>query len=225
MCRSWRQAVQQCRACNTDVKLGPCASLHKLSSFAKWLPKHFALVRSIALLGLQPSYEVNEVHPGMAVTVHLDIAQQLLLSALQLTAAQSALQVQTAAAAAAAESTCSATAAPQQQQQQGWRLASFSCSWPDAASMLAALPAHSLTHLGLTLDDNNNFTGPEGLGPVIAAVLARLSNLQQLQLDTDNITGQVQDHDNPYSVYVGPGGCWIAFAHLSRLTSLQLRGD
>jgi hypothetical protein len=48
----------------------------------------------------------------------------------------------------------------------------------DTAGMLAALPAHSVTHLTL-----HHLHGPANIAAVSAAI-ARLSNLQQLQLDS-----------------------------------------
>jgi hypothetical protein len=192
-CRSWREAVQQCRACNTVIKIGPNTPLLQLSSFAKWLPQHAALVKSIELLGIDLPYDESEVHPAMERDCYISIAQQLLLPALQLAASKTAaaqgtqqlVTYQPAAAAAAAAPGGTdiplSGPPPQQQQQQAWRVASFRSAWPNALGMLAALPAHSLTQLHLTLDED---APPSSVA--LAAALARLSSLEQLQLDSEN---------------------------------------
>jgi hypothetical protein len=48
-CKDWRQAVQQCSACNTAVVVDAAAPLPLLDSFATWLPRHARLLNSITL--------------------------------------------------------------------------------------------------------------------------------------------------------------------------------
>jgi hypothetical protein len=53
-CKAWREAVQQCGACNTAVVLPLPTHLPHLCSFARWLPKHAALVSSIRITVRSP---------------------------------------------------------------------------------------------------------------------------------------------------------------------------
>jgi hypothetical protein len=43
----WRQAVQQCGACNTAVLIDAAAPMARLQSFAQWLARHAGLVKSL----------------------------------------------------------------------------------------------------------------------------------------------------------------------------------
>uniref|UniRef100_A0A383W7J6 Uncharacterized protein n=1 Tax=Tetradesmus obliquus TaxID=3088 RepID=A0A383W7J6_TETOB len=67
---------------------------------------------------------------------------------------------------------------PQQQGQQhgSLRLKSFSSAWMPAASLLQALPAHSLTHLDIRLDE------PGARLNAVSAALPQLRRLVQLRL-------------------------------------------
>jgi hypothetical protein len=49
ICKDWRQAVQQCNACNTVVQLFATAELPRLWSFAQWLSRHSRLLHSLSL--------------------------------------------------------------------------------------------------------------------------------------------------------------------------------
>jgi hypothetical protein len=48
-CTAWREAVQQCAACKTAVWIALDAPLSRLCSFARWLPRHAALVSSLVI--------------------------------------------------------------------------------------------------------------------------------------------------------------------------------
>jgi hypothetical protein len=117
------------------------APLSRLCSFARWLPKHAALVNSITITS--PSRPPNDVD-GLRWNLHLDAAQQLLQQALQLS---TALPAEAAAAAAAAVAAgLHSPAAPkhqqlQQQQQQQQHLRLPNVTMAGNAGMLAALPA------------------------------------------------------------------------------------
>jgi hypothetical protein len=136
---------------------------------------------------------------------HKEAAEQLLQQALQ----QAALQPSAAAPGTAASSS-TASAAPHQQQQQQKRqgllcLDSFSASSNSLGvpSVLAALPAHSLTSLVLGTEDSV-------VPAELSAALARFSNLQQLRL--------ISNYNNPQH----RGGCLAGIAQLTRLTFLDL---
>jgi hypothetical protein len=207
--------VKQCSVRNTAVVLHKKQSVPQLRSFAAWLPKHAQLVRSIhAHMHLNMLDIVNREHNGVAMG-------QQLQKALRATAAAAAWDAATqpspaAAAAAAAQeapaagssATVAALAAPCRQQQQRWRLASFSCNVPGAAGMLAALPAHSLTHLELGLAHSRSMSLKE-----VPAALVRLSSLQQLKLA---MYAQAFDFI--------PGSCLTCLAQLTQLTRLELGG-
>uniref|UniRef100_A0A383VIS9 Uncharacterized protein n=1 Tax=Tetradesmus obliquus TaxID=3088 RepID=A0A383VIS9_TETOB len=110
----------------------------------------------------------------------------------QPTAPESATTAATAASAPCSSTTTLQT--QQQQQQQGLRLRSFSTNVPAAASSTALLPAHSLTHLQLTLMDSSTaslLALRDGISadPALAAATARLTNLQQLVLECDAAAG------------------------------------
>jgi hypothetical protein len=192
--------VQQCGACNTGITLDLKVPLPKLNSFALWLPKHAALVNSITAKMI---CEQGDAQPPDS---HIDEAQRVLHQALQL-AGTAAAAPPTAAmlSAAAVAASVNEYTPTQQQKQQGLRLASFSSDLP-SAELLAALPAHSLTHLEVyhgcyrTRSDKDNSS--------IAAALARLSSLQHLELTTS-------ENGIPVSALEG-------VAQLSRLTALEL---
>jgi hypothetical protein len=180
--------------------------LPQLHSFALWLPKHAALVKSITV---DTGYllPTDDVH-GLPADSHVDEVQRVLLQALQLAGTKSAPPAAAPASATAAVSaSVGGHTAAQQQQQEGWRLASFSSDLP-RAELLAALPAHSLTHLDIYAGSCSTRSG-EGSN-AIAASLARLTSLQHLELwiGTDGI---------PVSVLAG-------VAQLSQLTALTLQG-
>jgi hypothetical protein len=183
--------VQQCAACNTDVQLrlenDPSSSVAAstqntttLSSFAGWLAKHGALVRSMSLheadlLSLQTLLE------GETCTVrqHREAIVQMLCQAMQKAAATRSMQSTTATG-------CTATikaaggAGPllqqqqQQQQQPGLRLASFSSDAGWAVGLLPALSAHSLTCLELGLNTSRSYTQCGRDAAALAAALPRL---------------------------------------------------
>ncbi|KAF6257867.1 hypothetical protein COO60DRAFT_1701593 [Scenedesmus sp. NREL 46B-D3] len=71
-----------------------------------------------------------------------------------------------------------------------------------STGMLAALPAHSLTHLDL-----QGLHGPVD-GPAASAALARLTHLQRLRID----------------IWRAPYSCLAGVAQLNRLTWLELHG-
>jgi autotransporter translocation and assembly factor TamB len=137
--------VQQCGACELDVKLGPYATVLQLCSFAAWLPRHAALVKAIS---------VNAVHvravDGMTAEQYWAVAEQLLLPALQLARSPPDEAVADVASAPAATPAAAAAASGQgvlasfPQQRGRLRLSSFSSDLR-AAGMLGALPADSLT--------------------------------------------------------------------------------
>jgi hypothetical protein len=139
-CKGWREAVQQCGACNTVVVLSHKNTLQQLDSLAEWLVNHAGLVRSITASKAELERSMKWSTPFYIVRDHLAEVQQLLQHALQ-----------AAAAATAVDDTAGqgALAVTPQQQLQRWRLAGFSCDLTGATAMLAALPAHSLTHLHL----------------------------------------------------------------------------
>jgi hypothetical protein len=96
-----------------------------------------------------------------------------------------------------------------QHQRSRLRLASFVSDSLCAASMVAALPAHSLTHLILDVGPEDAFDGA-----ALSAALAHLSSLQQLWLT----------NKSSFSSSSTPGSCLAGVAQLSRLTSLGLDG-
>jgi hypothetical protein len=214
--------VHQCQACNTAVALCLDAPLPQLCSFARWLPKHAQLLRSIAVtlprllpvtVGALPWEE------------HLEAAQQLLHTAVQLSAVpktKAAVAAVTAAGSVAIAGGCSAAATAadavggqtqqeQEQQQQTQRSGCFdvaSITFAGDAAILAAMPPHSLTHLDLSAGLTHSVDGP-----ALSAALARLSNLQQLRLASAT----------KYKNYI-PGSCLAGVQQLNRLTSLVVDG-
>uniref|UniRef100_A0A383W8V2 F-box domain-containing protein n=1 Tax=Tetradesmus obliquus TaxID=3088 RepID=A0A383W8V2_TETOB len=206
-CRAWRQAVQQCRACHTAVVFKREKLLQQLHSFAQWLPKHAALVKSITATAAINNRGLLEREQFPLAT-----AQQLLQQALQAAAgvADAGCDAAGADAAAAAQPASSDVGSynstqhdqQQQQQQHGWRLASFSSDLPGVSTLLQLLPSHSLAHLHLVLEE-----------PADLSQLARLSSLQQLHLQGNHFMGsKLQD------------GCLAVVVQLSQLTSLRLSG-
>jgi hypothetical protein len=96
-----------------------------------------------------------------------------------------------------------------QQQQSRLCLPNFISDSLCAASMVAALPAHSLTHLILDVGREDAFDGA-----ALSAALAHLSSLQQLWLT----------NKKSFSSSNTPGSCLAGIAQLTRLTSLSLDG-
>lgn len=200
--------MRQCSACNTEAELELHSSLLQLGSFTDWLQQHAGLVRSIST---HASYlpHGTDVIQGLQKEVHYMTAVWLLRQALQLAALPPANEGPAALAVTAA----GLQTPQQQQQQQGLRLASFSSSLdePGAIGVLAALPAasHSLTHLDLSMPCSNaDYMDAAAL----AAVLARLSNLQHLELDKGE--GKRMK-----------GSCIAAIKQLTRLTYLLLESE
>jgi hypothetical protein len=195
-CKAWREAVQQCSACNTDVVVDLCSSLQHLRSFSGWLCKHAALVRSISISNSCQEFTAATSIHGLQAEEHYRTAFGLLQQAMQMAAPTAAL--------------CAAGApAGQQQHQQGLRMTSYrsGClSKPGALGALSALPAHSLRQLDLSYR-------PEGGGTVdasaVSAALARLSSLQQLRLSSAGGAALT-------------GNCLASVPQLSRLTSLVM---
>uniref|UniRef100_A0A383VAA8 F-box domain-containing protein n=1 Tax=Tetradesmus obliquus TaxID=3088 RepID=A0A383VAA8_TETOB len=205
-CKAWREAVQQCRACNTAVEVCLEAPLSQLCSFARWLPKHAALVKSLSI----STPDALDNICGLDSELHREAAQQLVQQALQLATALPAAAAAAAAAAvaappspaSAAEQDAAAVSQQLQQQQQHVRLPAISSVILDGtAGMLAALPAHSLTHLHLHLLE------PPFKSAVVSAALMRLTNLQELCVD---------DFD------VIQCGCLAGLSQLTQLTLLEL---
>jgi hypothetical protein len=148
-CKAWREAVQQCHACNTAVRLNSSAyaQLQHQTSFRNWLHKHAALVKSISIHArpLQLRGSPNE-ELDFGRTEQDYAAESLLQQAMQMLSVQphgpsssaAALAPVTAARNAAAAAAVTATAGAvstldagsttcaqqqqqQQQQQQRWR--------------------------------------------------------------------------------------------------------
>jgi hypothetical protein len=197
-CKSWQEAEQHCSARSLHVQLqGKAARSLKLCSFASWLPKHAALVNSIAIGNVTPDEYVRFVGaqpPAAEVSAAEELRQ-----ALQLAALRPALGDTHVAPSSAANQLASSA------QQGALRLASLSSDLPGAAGLLAALPAHSLTRLELGLERS----GSSGSSSALSAALAQLSNLQQL-----HISGGHDSH----------GSCLAGITQLSCLTSLRLAG-
>uniref|UniRef100_A0A383W3F1 F-box domain-containing protein n=1 Tax=Tetradesmus obliquus TaxID=3088 RepID=A0A383W3F1_TETOB len=177
-CKGWREAVQQCSARNTEVVLSQTAPLQQLDSLAGWLAKHASLLKSVAVSRLGLGRGI----PWLEQEGHFAEVRQSLQHAIQAAAAAAA---GLAAVPAAGGPAANGAPAMPQQQQQGLRRVSFSCDLPGATAMLAALPAHTLTHLHLECSDSRDQAAePTALNePALAAALAQLSSLQQLRLD------------------------------------------
>jgi hypothetical protein len=229
ICKAWRHAVQQCRACNTAIDLSApdlikCylatsgfPSAPQLRSFAQWLPKHAGLVRSIrSQMRLQMSQLSNE-ETALGGVLH---------KALQAAAAAPAAMPETAALRAASELEGGNVLKQdlrhphhQQQEQSGWCLTSFSCNLPGAAAMLDALPAHSLTHLELGVSHSCDVSGAE-----LAVSLARLSSLQRLCIESQFVL--TERIHLPSDKIGGIDGSYLrdGVGKLAQLTSLSLTG-
>jgi hypothetical protein len=243
VCKDWQEAVQQCGVRSTDAELrlviykGAPQNLH---SFGSWLQKHAHLLRSISVSFNNQGTLKHNLSVQLASA---EPAAQLMQRALEAAAAAvpptiAASTAMTSAAAAAAAATQGVGGTPaadtlgtghwlssydmpkqqqQQQQQQGMQLASFSTDCLLFPGVLAALPAHSLTHLDLSqglLRECRNQKGHQHLtgcdGPALTAALAQLSSLRQL-----HIRG-VSD--------VIPGSCLAGIAQLRHLTLLEFEG-
>jgi hypothetical protein len=168
-----------------EVSLG--APLSRLCSFARWLPKHAALVSSITIKPPVDGSEFKRVH-GPLWDLLLESAQQVL---------QQAMQLATALPAAAAWSN-TATAVQQQQQQQPLQLQPpvrlpniSSITVAGDAAMLRVLPAHSLTHLSLKWLQCSGGSSPA------PAALPKLSNLKQLHIQRSY---EFMDPGSPWQV-------------------------
>uniref|UniRef100_A0A383WM33 F-box domain-containing protein n=1 Tax=Tetradesmus obliquus TaxID=3088 RepID=A0A383WM33_TETOB len=216
-CRAWREAVQQCAACNTVIVLNPQTTLPQLCGFAQWLPKHAALVKSVTATAIAD--RLLDVH-GLEWRAHWEVAQQLLQHGLQAAAPppQTALGAAAAAPGLApviANSHNAAATAGQQQQQrlQGLRLTSFSSNFAGTAGVVAALPAHSLTSLHLEYNE-----GMPPAGPGLPAGLACLTGLQHVHHNN-----RCQRQPLVRKPPVLPGGCVAALSALRQLTYLSLR--
>jgi hypothetical protein len=176
-CKGLRAAVQQCSSCNTDAAF--TMTKPTTASFALWLSKHAALLRSLDA-SVDSGFFRRETHRE---------AQWQLAQALE--------------AAAAAAPTTAASAS--KQQQQGMQLTSFSIDRLLVPAVLSALPAHSMTLLDITLDQDSLLGGVPG-------ALAGLSNLQQLRLQ-----GGYGLRDDAYS-------CLPGIAALKQLSVMTLLG-
>jgi hypothetical protein len=97
---------------------------------------------------------------------------------------------------------------PQQLRQQGLCMSSFSSDYAGVPSVLAALPAQSLTCLHVDLESKLDVLAN---GPALAAALAGLTNLRHLCLKNG--------YDCRY-----PGSCLAGLAQLTRLTHLSIEG-
>jgi hypothetical protein len=228
-CKAWTEAVQQCGVCHTHVVLGLRSAFPHFESFSSWLRTHASLVESIQLIA-KPEEEQDGGHvQGRLSEEHLKAALLLLQEALEAaapgplaaalatttpTAAGTAKAAAAGAKPAAASATISAACDDQQHQQlqsPGLHLASFSCDVPAGVGLLAALPAHSLTHLDLHLENSSSSNSAE-----LSAALARLINLQQLQLYSSYVTRTFSGRLH--------GECLGGLAQLTQLTSLKLGG-
>jgi hypothetical protein len=180
-------------------------------SFSEWLSKHSQLVRTIRVTSAHrdPDSEDQDIH-GLQQDVHYRAVHKLLQQSLQLAALGSTPRTALEHGAAAATASASAAAA---QQRCGLRLVSFSsrCEKPGAVGVLAALPAHSLTSLHLSVEHTGT-VDCRGL----SAALARLSCLQQLQLVMWPFASYVE--------FTG-GSCLDSVSQLSKLTALQVEGE
>jgi uncharacterized membrane protein len=90
VCRSWRDAVQQCTARNVAVELNTLSGRANLQGFSKWLCKHARLVSSItAAVGKwEPSRnaQLSELVDAEQWRNQFRAVEDLLLQALQLAA-------------------------------------------------------------------------------------------------------------------------------------------
>jgi hypothetical protein len=194
--------------------MNPLATMPQLCSFTFWMQRHASLVKSLDVPASEVARPGMIVH-GLPMEHHAAAVQQLLQQMLQLAAAapESATSASLLPAPAAATTTSlsdvrACAQQQQQQQQRRLRLVRFSSNMLASSSMLAALPAHSLTRLEMDFA----FSSSSSLnGQSMSAALAQISNLQQLQLGTSSQTSV-------------PGSCLAGIVQLSQLTSLRLEG-
>jgi hypothetical protein len=211
-CKAWRQAVQQCPACNTEVVLDYNTSELQLPHFRQWLPKYAALVKSIGYDLSADTWNWYRVSwhewvvGGRRIPPLFKDSQQLLQQALEAATGQPDDSDDDSDDDDDDDDSEQPQLRQQQQgQQQGLRLRSLSNVLVSDAGMFAALPAHSITHLDFMADDGavEACLDPKGL--------ARLSALQQLRV-----------------VCLKPdlwrNGCLDSIAQLSQLTSLTMEG-
>jgi hypothetical protein len=99
--KSWRQAVQQCRACNTTVLIDAAAPMARLQSFAQWLARHAGLVKS---LSMERSWKYGSID-GLPYKAHEAAAQELLQLSIHAVGAPPADSTPPSPAAAAAAAT------------------------------------------------------------------------------------------------------------------------
>jgi hypothetical protein len=197
VCKTWREAVQQCSTCSTVVDIstrGLLPLLGYLNSLAAWLqvPGHARLMDSLSVqikgkiaASTSGDYSMSDQR------VLLDTAQQLLQ-----------LSLQNAAAAAAPGATSTAVAATAG----ALRLSSFSGNYLSSPVVLAALPASTLTKLCISLQLPIN-------GITMAAALAQLTSLRDMCLTcTDDAA-------------VVPAVVLSGVKHMQQLTSLQLHAS
>jgi hypothetical protein len=195
--------------CSTDVVVSIEESLQALSSFVCWVPKYAELIRSITLTtGFKPTAGTVDKLPWQS---HIKAAQKLVQEALQLPCSSSTTPLAPYGSSGIASTGgfqgLGQAAEPVQLYYCLPYLASFSSDFLSTPTMLAALPAHCLTQLNLHLKNNMPIDGPG-----IAAALAQLVNLQELLLGSSSINNSF------------PGSCLPAITHLTKLTSLKLRG-
>jgi hypothetical protein len=182
--------------------------MNTLTSFASWLAKHGALVRSMALHEAgQLSWQTTVEGESCTVRQYRETIVQLLCQAMQKAKSVTATGCTATIEAAAAPG----VAAPMQQQQQpGLRLGSFSSDAAWAVGLLPALPAHSLTCLELDLNSSRSYAQRDRDAAALAAALPRLSSLQQLVFEGD--------------LMCKLDSCMSVLGQLSKLTSLKLMG-
>jgi hypothetical protein len=161
VCRTWREAVQQCSTCSTVVDVssrGLLPSLSSLNSLVAWLqvPGHARLVDSLTVnLNGKAAAFTSSDYSMSEQSILLDTAQQLLQ-----------LSLQNSAAAAAPGAAAAAGAL---------RISSFSTNYLGSPAVLAALPTSTLTKLDIGLHSSIN-------GLAMAAALAQLTNLRDMRL-------------------------------------------
>lgn len=190
-CRSWRAAVQQAAAGTTIIDLHSLHSIAKLSQFAAWIPRHAGMLAELFLTVPQSGCE------GLSAESYATAAEQVLLLALQ----------NTAAAAGAHAVFPASPASPRPAVLQPLRLRVFSTDFLSGPGLLAALPAATLTSLGV-----KHMQGyPSANSTAISHALAGLTALRHLTLENYNC-----EHGKL------AGNCLQAVAKLACLTSLRL---
>ncbi|WIA29600.1 hypothetical protein OEZ86_012090 [Tetradesmus obliquus] len=190
-CRSWRAAVQQAAAGTTIIDLHSLHSIAKLSQFAAWIPRHAGMLAELFLTVPQSGCE------GLSAESYATAAEQVLLLALQ----------NTAAAAGAHAVFPASPASPRPAVLQPLRLRVFSTDFLSGPGLLAALPAATLTSLGV-----KHMQGyPSANSTAISHALAGLTALRHLTLENYNC-----EHGKL------AGNCLQGVAKLACLTSLRL---